>query len=513
MIEMLEKRQLLTNLVAVNVTGGAVTLTDISDRNADSGDAFSISYNATQVILTAQSGTMFQVGGQNQSTYTASVTGPISIGMTLNSSDNAVTVIGDGTTVLSSFTADFGDSRNNNALTLANVISNSVSVTGGRHDDMVTLQNCTVNNNLSANLGNRRNSADGLILQNTTIKGNVTARTDQFVSNLSTITGSLDDVQSNKFSSFSSTGSTFTGAVSVRMGRDGVMFTNSSSSGQNQFQSSVNLTGARRHETRVFEQANSVKFTVAPNLSNASVTSIPSPVPVSVLAKPTVNSLTNVKNTSTVTGTYDATNARTLTVNANNKTYTLGTDSQLTATASNWSLNLSSAPLSASSTTVTAATTDAGGASQSATGTVTTNAQLDSELTVIHNFISSNSLTAVETASGLNYVITTNGTGAIPHTGQKLTVNYSGFLLKADGTQGTEFDSNVDAQFNHVTPFQFNLGSGVIQGWTEAFALLPVGTIARLIIPSNLAYGTAGQGSNIPANATLIFNVTLVSAV
>jgi FKBP-type peptidyl-prolyl cis-trans isomerase len=93
-------------------------------------------------------------------------------------------------------------------------------------------------------------------------------------------------------------------------------------------------------------------------------------------------------------------------------------------------------------------------------------------------------------------------------------VNYSGFLLNTNGTLGTEFDSNTNSQFGHVTPFSFTLGDGqVIPGWDEAFALLPVGTVAQLIIPPSLGYGSTGSGSSIPPNSILVFDVTLVSAV
>jgi FKBP-type peptidyl-prolyl cis-trans isomerase len=56
----------------------------------------------------------------------------------------------------------------------------------------------------------------------------------------------------------------------------------------------------------------------------------------------------------------------------------------------------------------------------------------------------------------------------------------------------------------------------VIKGWDEGFALLKVGSVAKLIIPSSLAYGTSGSSQGtvpIPANSILVFDVTLVSAV
>ncbi|MGC8604010.1 MAG: FKBP-type peptidyl-prolyl cis-trans isomerase, partial [Desulfomonilaceae bacterium] len=61
--------------------------------------------------------------------------------------------------------------------------------------------------------------------------------------------------------------------------------------------------------------------------------------------------------------------------------------------------------------------------------------------------------------------------------------------------------------------FTFKLGAGqVIRGWDEGVALLPVGTHAKLTIPPNLGYGAAGAGGVIPPNATLIFDIDLLSA-
>ena len=105
-------------------------------------------------------------------------------------------------------------------------------------------------------------------------------------------------------------------------------------------------------------------------------------------------------------------------------------------------------------------------------------------------------------------MITTPATGAIPTSGQTVTANYTGYVLNADGTPGAQFDSNTTA-----AGYSFKLGVGqVIKGWDEAFALLPVGTVAKLLIPSPSAYGVTGSGLKIPPNTTLIFDVTAVSA-
>ena len=223
-----------------------------------------------------------------------------------------------------------------------------------------------------------------------------------------------------------------------------------------------------------------------------------------------MNSQTITTNVAPViTGTYDAVNTQVLTVTANGSTYTLGTSPQLTSpSAGQWSLNLGGATLTSPVTSVTVQSVDKLGNKASGSGTITDGTG------VIDNYLAANNLTATTTADGLNYVIKTPGTGPVPTAGQTVTVNYSGFLLNSNGTRGTEFDSNIDSQFGHVTPFSFVLGAGqVIPGWDEAFALLPVGTVAELIIPSALAYGTTGKGTSVPPNSILIFDVTLVSAV
>lgn len=108
----------------------------------------------------------------------------------------------------------------------------------------------------------------------------------------------------------------------------------------------------------------------------------------------------------------------------------------------------------------------------------------------------------VTTASGLKYRDIVLGSGPTPTTGKVLTVNYIGRL-----TDGTVFDSS----FSRGRPFEFTLGVGqVIQGWDEGLASMRAGGWRRLVIPPELGYGSAGQG-NIPPNATLIFDVELIS--
>ena len=109
---------------------------------------------------------------------------------------------------------------------------------------------------------------------------------------------------------------------------------------------------------------------------------------------------------------------------------------------------------------------------------------------------------AVTTSTGLQYIDIQVGTGSSPLPGDKVAVNYTGWLQ--DG--GTMFDTSLDG----TQPFSFLLGTGgVIPGWDEGVATMKVGGKRRLIIPPDLAYGASGQGS-IPPNATLIFDIDLI---
>ena len=494
-LEVLETRRLLTNVIEVTVNGGAISLVDKADRSVSDGDSFSVAYTATQVILTGTNGTVFAVGGQTVATYTASVTSPISISMRLYSRGNTVSVTGDGTASLTTLNVNFGRGRGDNTLNLTKVIADSITVRGGRSNDSVTLNQSTVRGSLNADLGFQ--SGDLLDLEKSTVNGSVQDSVGQLVINQSTISGSLTSRQRGRNSSFKSTASTYNGPVLLRMGGDSVVGMYGSPDGPNRFNSTQTIIGRRRHQTTVYQATNSVVNSVTPTLRNVNVTNL-----TANFTAPTVTSLAAATTTPTITGTFDSADAPVLTVNVNGKTYKLGTDSQLTSpSAGRWSLNLTGAPLTAKTSTVTATSYDTNGSSLAGTGTVT------NEQFIINSYLTANNLTATKTASGLNYVITTNGNGAIPTNGQSVNAKYTGYLMTSDGTQGTQFDSNT------TTGITFKLGTGaVIKGWDEAFALLPVGTVAKLLIPSSLAYGTATR-PNIPANSILIFDVTVVSAV
>ena len=97
-------------------------------------------------------------------------------------------------------------------------------------------------------------------------------------------------------------------------------------------------------------------------------------------------------------------------------------------------------------------------------------------------------------------------TGAQAANGDSLTVTYFGWLYDqaAPENKGVLFDSASDG-------FTFVLGAGqVITGWDQGLVGLRIGAKRRLIIPPSMAYGATGAGS-IPGNATLVFEVVLVS--
>lgn len=105
--------------------------------------------------------------------------------------------------------------------------------------------------------------------------------------------------------------------------------------------------------------------------------------------------------------------------------------------------------------------------------------------------------------SGVQYLVLKEGTGNQPSVSDTVKAHYKGALL-----DGKEFDSS----FKRNQPFSAPLRS-LIKGWQEVLPLMKEGSHWRLWIPSELAYGDRGAGSDIPGGATLMFEVELISIV
>ena len=105
------------------------------------------------------------------------------------------------------------------------------------------------------------------------------------------------------------------------------------------------------------------------------------------------------------------------------------------------------------------------------------------------------------TPSGLQYEVLRDGAGPRPGASSTVEVHYEGRLIN-----GKVFDSSY--QRNQTISFPLNR---VIPGWTEGLQLMPAGAKYRLYIPSELGYGAAGAGADIPPHSTLIFDVELIA--
>ncbi|MBL3656966.1 FKBP-type peptidyl-prolyl cis-trans isomerase [Fulvivirga sediminis] len=144
-------------------------------------------------------------------------------------------------------------------------------------------------------------------------------------------------------------------------------------------------------------------------------------------------------------------------------------------------------------------------------------AQLETDVKIIEEYLAENNIEAEKTESGLYYVIKEEGSGDKPEVGETVSVNYAGHVLN-----GPYFDTSIESvakeqgiynedRPNGYGPLEFPLGKGrVIKGWDEGVALLNEGGKATLYIPSGLAYGPRQRSEEITANAILVFDVELV---
>jgi len=149
------------------------------------------------------------------------------------------------------------------------------------------------------------------------------------------------------------------------------------------------------------------------------------------------------------------------------------------------------------------------------------NATLENEeQTKLQQYLTDNNITATPTASGMYFISEKKGSGKAAAANKKVRVNYAGMLL-----DGTYFDTSMedlakeqgmyDERRAPYKPIEFTLGQGqVIPGWDEGISMMKEGGKAKLIIPSNLAYGANPRpGGVIKPFSTLVFNVELVEVI
>jgi FKBP-type peptidyl-prolyl cis-trans isomerase len=139
------------------------------------------------------------------------------------------------------------------------------------------------------------------------------------------------------------------------------------------------------------------------------------------------------------------------------------------------------------------------------------------EANKVKAYVSAKSLKPTVTATGLNYVVTTQGSGPKANPGDTVLVNYTGMFLS-----GKVFDSSLaevakkNGTFNPQRPYEplkLPVGmNGSIAGFEEGLMLLPKGAKATLILPSSLAYGEQGN-QGIPPFTPLIFEVDVVNII
>jgi len=136
----------------------------------------------------------------------------------------------------------------------------------------------------------------------------------------------------------------------------------------------------------------------------------------------------------------------------------------------------------------------------------------------IKKYIADHNLTLTKTASGLQYVITTPGTGEKPAVGDTAVVNYTGKMVS-----GKVFDTSIKAEalkakipvdpMRQFAPIRIPVGQAkVIPGWDEGLQLLNKGAKAIFIIPSDIAYKDQGIGP-IGPYSPLVFEMEMVDVV
>jgi FKBP-type peptidyl-prolyl cis-trans isomerase FkpA len=128
--------------------------------------------------------------------------------------------------------------------------------------------------------------------------------------------------------------------------------------------------------------------------------------------------------------------------------------------------------------------------------------QVEIDEQTIKDWLAKSNVKATRSESGIYYEQQKAGSGNVPNVGDTVYVHYTGMLL-----DGSPFDSSV----RRGQPISFPIGTGyVIRGWDETLLKMKKGEKGRVLIPSGLAYGQGGNGSSIPPNAVLLFELEMV---
>jgi peptidylprolyl isomerase len=126
----------------------------------------------------------------------------------------------------------------------------------------------------------------------------------------------------------------------------------------------------------------------------------------------------------------------------------------------------------------------------------------EAEPKMIQGYLQQNNIEIEPTASGLYFITLEKGNGQFPKNGQKVKVHY--ILSRLDGRE-------IQNSYKNDKPFEFVLGQGrVIKAWDEAVLKMDKGSKAKIIAPSNLAYGKRGRGMEIGPYTTLVFELELL---
>lgn len=130
---------------------------------------------------------------------------------------------------------------------------------------------------------------------------------------------------------------------------------------------------------------------------------------------------------------------------------------------------------------------------------------------IIDDYLAKKNIKTVKAPKGTYVQIIKQGTGPFASAGKTVKVFYTGKTIPGEKV----FDSNTDPAFSHTEVYQFTISKKdeapqVIQGWEDGFSLLRKGAVARLFIPSVLAYGKNERGENIDANQCMYFDIKIV---